>query len=67
VLEACTSVEVDRNDGCAPHKGLGFGQPVRGLKQRGQVVEADGDFRVFGSEALLVDVEGSAHEGLGLD
>ena len=43
-------------DGQRPaHQRLGLRQPVRGLEQLRQVVEARGDVRVFGAVGLLVD------------
>ena len=39
----------------AAHQRLGLRQPVRGLEQLSQVVEACGDVRVFGAVGLLVD------------
>ena len=45
---------------------LGLGQPVGGLQQQGQVVEADGDVGVVGPEALLVDGQRAADQRLGL-
>jgi hypothetical protein len=54
-------------DGEGPaHQGLGLSEPVRGLQQRGQVVEADGDVGMVVAEGALGDGEGPAHQRLGL-
>ena len=50
----------------APHQGLGVLEPVGGLQELRQIVEADGDVRVIGAEALFVDVERAPHQGLGV-
>ena len=50
----------------APHQGLGVLEPVRGLQELRQIVEADGDVWVIGAEALLVDGERAPHQGLGV-
>ena len=47
-------------------KRLGLGEPVRGFQEQRQIVEADGDARVIGAEALLVDGERAPHQRLGL-
>ena len=47
-------------------KRLGLRQPVRGLKQLRQIVEADGHLGVIRAEALLVDGERAAQKRLGL-
>ena len=36
------------------------------LQERRQIVEVDGDVRVIGAEACLVDGERAPHQGLGL-
>ncbi len=48
------------------HQRLGLRQTVRGLQQLSQVVEANGDRRVFGSVGLFVDGQRAAHQRLGL-
>ena len=50
----------------AAHQRLGFGRPVGGLEQQGQVVEANGDGGMVGVQALVVDDERAAVERLGL-
>ena len=39
-----------------PHQRLSFRKPVRGLKQLGQIVEADGDTRMVLPEARLANL-----------
>ena len=54
-------------DGQRPaHQRLGLRQPVRGLEQLRQVVEAGGHVRVLGAVGLLVDGQRPAHQRLGL-
>ena len=50
----------------AAHQRFGLGQPVGGLEQLRQVVEAGGDVRVVGPEALFVNLQGAAHQRFGL-
>ena len=50
----------------AAHQRFGLGEPVGGLEQRRQVVEAHGDVGVVLPEALLIDGEGAAHQRFGL-
>ena len=50
----------------AAHQGLGFGKPVRGLKQHRQIVEVSGHIGMLRAEAFLVDGECAALQGLGL-
>jgi hypothetical protein len=49
--------EVEEDTHHPPTQGLGRFKPVGGLKQLGQVVEADGDIRVLRAVALLIDFE----------
>ena len=60
------AVELFVDGQCATHQRLGLRQSVRGLEQQSQVVEVDGDIRVFGSEGLLVEGQRTAHQWLGL-
>jgi hypothetical protein len=39
---------------------LGLCKPVRGLKQLGQIVDANGDVGMLGPETLLIDRQGAA-------
>ncbi len=49
-----------------PHQRLGLLEPVRGLEQLRQVVEADSDFGMVGAEGRLVNLERPTHQRLGL-
>ena len=50
----------------AAHQRLRLGDPVGGLQQLGQIVEADGHVGMVGAEAPLVDGERATIERLGL-
>src|SRR5258708_9695070 len=47
------------------HERLRLREAARGLQQRREVVEAQGDFGMRGSVGLLVDVERASHQRLG--
>jgi hypothetical protein len=48
------------------HQWLGLPQPVGGLQEMGQIVEADGNVWVVDTEIFFVDGQGAAHQGLSL-
>ena len=50
----------------APHQGLGLGKPVRGLKQRRQIVQVRWPHWDDRGRSFLVDGQRAAHQRLGL-
>src|SRR5207244_1102463 len=63
----CSAVGLLVDGQGAAHQRLGLRQAVRGLEQRGQVVEVNGDVGVFLPVGLLVDGQRAALERLGIE
>jgi hypothetical protein len=66
IVELWQDMQLVKTPRCSKVSSVVLENAVESLKQRRQVAEARGDAGVIVSGAELVDLQGAAHQGLGL-